>query len=97
MERLLKYKFSTATLGEKKANVKREVVFALLSPLGFYISRGIPEAIRKTPGAIRAKQICGLRNPMEITETPAGNPMVYSYFSRRRRIDMTQPNEMLYK
>jgi len=32
MERLLKCKFSTATLGEKKANVKREVAFALLSP-----------------------------------------------------------------
>jgi hypothetical protein len=38
MERLLKFKFSTATLGEKKANVKREVAFALLSPSSFDIS-----------------------------------------------------------
>jgi hypothetical protein len=41
MERLRKIKISTATLGEKKANVKREVVFALLSPGTFYISRNL--------------------------------------------------------
>jgi hypothetical protein len=53
MERLLKFKFSTATLGEKKANVKREVAFVLLSPRSFYISRNVPEAIlQKIPGAI---------------------------------------------
>jgi hypothetical protein len=45
MERLLKFKFSTATLGEKKANVKREVVFVLLSPRSLSISRSVPEAI----------------------------------------------------
>jgi hypothetical protein len=71
MERLLKFKFSTATLGEKKANVKREVVFALLSPGSLYISRNIPEALEM------------------IAETPAGSPIVYSYFSRRTRIDIS--------
>jgi hypothetical protein len=90
MERLLKYKFSTATLGEKKANVKREVHFALLSLGSFYISRSIPESTANCCSHLPAKQICGLRNPVEmITGTPAGNPMVYSYFSRRRRIDIS--------
>jgi len=71
MERLLKYKFSTATLGEKKANVKREVVFALLSPRSFYISRSIPSNPQNCQSHLPAKQSCGLRKPVEtFTETP---------------------------
>jgi hypothetical protein len=49
MERLLKYKFSTATLGEKKANVKQEsclrVTFSA-QPLHFQnYSRSIPQKL----------------------------------------------------
>jgi len=71
MERLLKYKFSTATLGEKKANVKCEVVFALLSPGSFYISRSVPGNPQNCQSHLPAKQICGFRKPVEtFTETP---------------------------
>jgi hypothetical protein len=62
---------STATLGEKKANVKREVVFALLSPPSLRISMNVPKAIHKNYSShLLSNKICGLRNPVEtVTET----------------------------